>query len=91
MHFWPTLVGMLGPSRDALIAWTGCHAGSRLRGPVRRLNPLILLLVLLGAAQLVFLYNMVVSWALRPARRGQPVAGEDDRVADLFTSCLQLR
>ena len=36
---------------------------------------------LLGAAQLIFLYNMVVSWRYGPAGGRQPVAREDDRVA----------
>ena len=47
---------------------------------------------MLGAAQLVFLYNMIVSWRFGPARRRQPLAGEDDRVAGLLAAAaLQLR
>ena len=47
---------------------------------------------LLGAAQLVFLYNMIVSWRFGPRADGQPVAGEDDRVAGLLAAAdLQLR
>ena len=41
---------------------------------------------LLGAAQLIFLYNMVVSWRFGPRATGQPVAGEDDRVAGLLAA-----
>ena len=47
---------------------------------------------LLGAAQLVFLYNMIVSWRYGPKAGPEPVAGEDDRVAgQLAAADLQLR
>ena len=46
----------------------------------------------LGASTLVFLYNMVHSWAHGEPRRGQPVARADARVAGLLAAAdLQLR
>ncbi len=46
----------------------------------------------LGLTFLIFLYNMVVSWRGRAARRLQPVAGDDDRMAGLEPAAgLQLR
>ena len=46
----------------------------------------------LGPRTLVFLYNMVASWRGGAARRGQPVARADARVAGLLAAAdLQLR
>ena len=47
---------------------------------------------MLGAVQLVFLYNMVVSWRFGPRADGQPLARQLDRVAGLLAAAdLQLR
>ena len=46
----------------------------------------------LGASTIVFLYNMIVSWARGPIAPGEPVAGADARVAGhLAAADLQLR
>ena len=46
----------------------------------------------LGASTLVFLYNMICSWAHGPTGRAQPVARADARVAgQLAAADLQLR
>ena len=47
---------------------------------------------MLGAIQLVFLYNMIVSWRFGPKADGQPLARQLDRVAGLLAAAgLQLR
>ena len=95
VHFWLTLVGMLGTFLP--MHWIG------MEGMPRRVadyaaqfgdwNLVISIFsFLLGAAQLIFLYNMIVSWSCGPEGAGEPVAGQDDRVAGLLAAAdLQLR
>ena len=95
VHFWLTLVGMLGTFLP--MHWIG------MEGMPRRVADysaqfgdwnlfISCFAFLLGAAQLVFLYNMIVSWRCGPQARRQPVAREDDRVAGLLAAAdLQLR
>ena len=74
-HFWLTLLGHLGHVRADALDRDGGHAAPRrrLRRPVRRLEPGDLGRgFMLGAAQLVFLYNMIVSWRWGPRPRANP-------------------
>ena len=47
---------------------------------------------ILGAVQLVFLYNMIVSWRFGPKAGANPWRAKTDRVAGLLAAAdLQLR
>ena len=95
IHFWLD-VHLLQPDlrADAPDRHRG-HAAprGRLRGAVRGLEPVHLDLgFVFGASHLIFLYNMVVELARRPARGGQPVARAHARVAGVLAAAdLQLR
>ena len=95
VHFYLTLVGMLGHLRADALDRDGGDAAPRRRllGPVRRLEPGDLAVRLPARrrpADLPLQHGRLL--ALRPAGDRQPVAGEDDRVAGLLAAAdLQLR
>ena len=95
VHFWGTLVGTWGTFIP--MHWVGMDGmPRRVADYAAQFGDWNLLIscfaFMLGAVQLVFLYNMVVSWRFGPRADGQPLAGEDDRVAGLLAAAdLQLR
>ena len=95
VHFWGTLVGTWGTFIP--MHWIGMDGmPRRVADYATQFGNWNLLIscfaFMLGAVQLVFLYNMIVSWRFGPSAAGQPVAGQLDRVAGLLAAAdLQLR
>ena len=95
VHFWGTLVGTWGTFVP--MHWVGMEGmPRRVADYAEQFGNWNLLIscfaFMLGAAQLVFLYNMVVSWRFGPRAPRQPLARQLDRVAGLLAAAdLQLR
>ena len=95
VHFWLTLVGTWGTFVP--MHWIG------MQGMPRRVADyaatfgdwnlfISCCAFLLGAAQLIFLYNMIVSWRYGPKAGPNPWRAQDDRVAGLLAAAeFQLR
>ncbi len=94
VHFWGTLIGTWGTFIP--MHWIGMDGmPRRVADYATQFGNWNLLIscfaFMLGAVQLVFLYNMVVSWRFGPQGRGEPLAGQLDRVAGLLAAAdLQL-
>ena len=95
VHFWGTLIGTWGTFIP--MHWVGMDGMPRrvadYASQFGNWNLLISCFAfMLGAIQLVFLYNMIVSWRFGPSADGQPLARQLDRVAGLLAAAdLQLR